>query len=89
MKVLIAGGGIGGSATALALHQAGIEMEIFEQVREFRELGVGINFASACGQGVAPTWTYGRARSAGTTTSVVRPPRLSSMPIERELRGRD
>jgi 2-polyprenyl-6-methoxyphenol hydroxylase-like FAD-dependent oxidoreductase len=43
MKVLIVGGGIGGMAAALALHQAGIDAEVFEQVREVRELGVGIN----------------------------------------------
>jgi 5-methylphenazine-1-carboxylate 1-monooxygenase len=43
MKVLIAGGGIGGLTTALALHQAGFETDVFEQAREFRELGVGIN----------------------------------------------
>lgn len=43
MKVLIAGGGIGGLATALSLHAVGIEAEVFEQAREFREIGVGIN----------------------------------------------
>ena len=43
MKVLIAGGGIGGLATALCLHHAGIEPEIFEQSEQIRELGVGMN----------------------------------------------
>jgi 2-polyprenyl-6-methoxyphenol hydroxylase-like FAD-dependent oxidoreductase len=43
MKVLIIGGGIGGLATALTLHAAGIHGEVFEQAREIRELGVGIN----------------------------------------------
>lgn len=43
MKILIVGGGIGGLATALCLHRAGIETEIFEQSSELRELGVGIN----------------------------------------------
>ncbi len=43
MHVLIAGGGIGGLATALSLHEAGIGCTVFEQVRELRELGVGIN----------------------------------------------
>ena len=43
MKVIIAGGGIGGLTTALALHQVGIEAEVFEQASEVRELGVGIN----------------------------------------------
>ena len=43
MKVLIAGGGIGGLATALCAARAGIDAEIFEQTNELRELGVGIN----------------------------------------------
>ena len=43
MHVLIVGGGIGGLATALALHDVGIRCSVFEQVRELRELGVGIN----------------------------------------------
>jgi 2-polyprenyl-6-methoxyphenol hydroxylase-like FAD-dependent oxidoreductase len=43
MKALIIGGGVGGWATALSLHQAGIACEVFEQSREVRELGVGIN----------------------------------------------
>ena len=43
MTILIAGGGIGGLATALSLHQKGIECEVFERSGEIRELGVGIN----------------------------------------------
>jgi 2-polyprenyl-6-methoxyphenol hydroxylase-like FAD-dependent oxidoreductase len=43
MEVTIAGGGIGGLAAALALHAASVDCEVFEQVRELRELGVGIN----------------------------------------------
>jgi 2-polyprenyl-6-methoxyphenol hydroxylase-like FAD-dependent oxidoreductase len=41
--VLIAGGGIGGLATALTLHQIGVPCVVFEAVRELRPLGVGIN----------------------------------------------
>jgi 2-polyprenyl-6-methoxyphenol hydroxylase-like FAD-dependent oxidoreductase len=43
MKVIIAGAGIGGLATALMLHARGIDCEIFEQADQVRELGVGIN----------------------------------------------
>src|SRR5215471_2090192 len=43
MKIVIAGGGIGGLAAALALHELGIEAEVYEQSPELRELGVGIN----------------------------------------------
>ena len=41
--VIIAGGGIGGLATALTLHQIGVGCIVYEAVREMRPLGVGIN----------------------------------------------
>ena len=41
--VIVAGGGIGGLATALTLHQIGVPCLVFESVREMRPLGVGIN----------------------------------------------
>jgi 5-methylphenazine-1-carboxylate 1-monooxygenase len=43
MKVLIAGGGVGGLTLALMLKQRGVKAEVFEQASEIRELGVGIN----------------------------------------------
>ena len=41
--VIIAGGGLGGLATALTLHQIGVPCLVFEAVREMQPLGVGIN----------------------------------------------
>src|SRR3954452_3031666 len=41
--VIIAGGGIGGLATALTLHQIGVPCVVFEAVGGVRPLGVGIN----------------------------------------------
>jgi len=43
MKVIIAGGGIGGLTTALSLHRIGIDVKVFESAAEVRPLGVGIN----------------------------------------------
>jgi 5-methylphenazine-1-carboxylate 1-monooxygenase len=43
MKIIIAGGGIGGLVTALRLHQQGIDCSVCEQSEPIRELGVGIN----------------------------------------------
>lgn len=42
-QVIIAGGGIGGLATALTLHRIGVPCIVYEAVREMRPLGVGIN----------------------------------------------
>ena len=41
--VLIAGGGIGGMALALTLHQIGVPCLVFEAVADLQPLGVGIN----------------------------------------------
>jgi 2-polyprenyl-6-methoxyphenol hydroxylase-like FAD-dependent oxidoreductase len=43
LDLAIIGAGIGGLATALALHQAGIRCTVFEAVDALRPLGVGIN----------------------------------------------
>jgi len=43
MRVLIAGAGIGGLTTALALARRGVEVRVFESARELAPLGVGIN----------------------------------------------
>ena len=41
--MIVAGGGIGGLATALTLQQIGVPCVVYEAVREMRPLGVGIN----------------------------------------------
>jgi 2-polyprenyl-6-methoxyphenol hydroxylase-like FAD-dependent oxidoreductase len=43
VKVTIAGAGIGGLTAALALHQAGYEVSVYESVSTIQPLGVGIN----------------------------------------------
>ena len=43
MKIIIAGGGIGGLVTAMRLHQDGHDVKVFESVKEVTPLGVGIN----------------------------------------------
>jgi len=41
-KIIIVGGGIGGTATALALWRAGLEPIVYERTPELREVGAGI-----------------------------------------------
>jgi 2-polyprenyl-6-methoxyphenol hydroxylase-like FAD-dependent oxidoreductase len=43
MHVIVVGGGIGGLASALSLHAAGIEVDVYECAPELKPLGVGIN----------------------------------------------
>ena len=43
MKVIIAGGGIGGLTTALMLHERNIDVHVYETAATIREAGVGIN----------------------------------------------
>ena len=42
MNIAIVGGGIGGLALALGLHQRGLACQVYEQAAEVREIGVGI-----------------------------------------------
>ncbi len=46
MRIIVAGAGIGGLTTALALHRVGIDATVYEAVGEIRPLGVGINVQS-------------------------------------------
>lgn len=48
MRVLIAGGGVGGLTLALMLQKRGIECQVLEAAAEVRELGVGINGLPHC-----------------------------------------
>ena len=41
-RIAIVGGGIGGLALALSLHRLGLACDVYEGVREVREIGVGI-----------------------------------------------
>jgi salicylate hydroxylase len=46
LRILIAGGGIGGITTALALRQRGMDAHLFEQADAFREVGAGIQLSA-------------------------------------------
>src|SRR6202162_6434205 len=43
VRIAIIGAGIGGVSAAVALHQAGCEVDVYEQAPELTEVGGGIN----------------------------------------------
>jgi salicylate hydroxylase len=45
MRAVVVGGGIGGIAAALALAQAGIDVQVHEQARQLTEVGAGVSLA--------------------------------------------
>ncbi|HEX8051867.1 MAG TPA: NAD(P)-binding protein, partial [Thermoleophilaceae bacterium] len=42
MRILVAGGGIGGLAAAIACSEAGHEVEVFERAKELTDVGAGL-----------------------------------------------
>jgi salicylate hydroxylase len=45
LHVLVAGGGIGGMSAALALLKRGVDVDVYEQAGELREIGAGIQIS--------------------------------------------
>jgi len=89
MKVIIAGGGIGGLAAALALHRVGIEAEIFEQAHELRELGVGINMLPHAIKELASLGLLPALDAAGIRTRELIYANRFGQTVWQELRGMD
>ena len=89
MHVLIAGGGIGGLAAALSLHAVGIECTVFEQVRELRELGVGINTLPHAIKHLATLGLLPELDRAGIRTRELIYANRFGQVVWRELRGTD
>lgn len=46
MRVAVAGGGIGGLTAALALLRRGIDVEVYEQAAELKEVGAGVQLSA-------------------------------------------
>jgi len=89
MHVLIVGGGIGGLATALSLHEVGIACTVFEQVRELRELGVGINTLPHAIKELAALGLLPALDRAGIRTRELIYANRFGQVVWRELRGTD
>lgn len=89
MKVIIAGAGIGGLAAALSLHQRGIEVEICEQARELRELGVGINMLPHAVKELAALGLLAALDAAGIRTRELIYANRFGQTVWQEMRGLD
>jgi salicylate hydroxylase len=53
MKVVIAGGGIGGLSAAIALSKVGFEVEVVERAPAFKEVGAGLQMSPNACKGLA------------------------------------
>ena len=88
MRVIIAGGGIGGLTAALSLHQAGIEVEVFEQSPEIKPLGVGINVLPHAMRELTELGLQERVVAAGIATQELAYANRFGQMIWSEPRGR-
>ncbi|HWT09316.1 MAG TPA: FAD-dependent monooxygenase, partial [Roseomonas sp.] len=88
MRVIIAGGGIGGLTAALSLHAAGIEAEVFEQSPEIRPLGVGINVLPHAMRELTELGLQDRVAAAGIVTQELAYANRFGQMIWSEPRGR-
>lgn len=89
MEVIVVGGGIGGLATALSLHAAGIGCTVFEQVREPGELGVGINTLPHAIKELATLGLLDELDRVGIRTRELIYANRFGQVVWRELRGTD
>lgn len=85
--VIIIGGGIGGLATALSLHDIGLKPRIYEQAKEMRPLGVGINLLPHAVRELSELGLLNKLRSTGVETDELRFYTQYGLEIQREPRG--
>ena len=65
LPILIAGGGIGGLTAAIILAQNGLDVQIFEQSDEFRDIGAGLQLSPNAMQIFAAVKLSGEISAAG------------------------
>lgn len=90
MTIIIAGGGIGGLATALSLHDAGFtDITIHETVAELRPLGVGINLLPHAVRELTELGLGDKLEALGVATSSLNYYNRHGQQIWSEPRGRE
>lgn len=87
MKAIIVGAGMGGLTTALALHQVGIDVRVFESVRDIKPLGVGINVLPNASRVIEALGLLEEFKQAGIQTKEVIYHNRYGQPFLREPRG--
>src|SRR5690606_9606563 len=71
-RVVILGGGIGGLTFALELHKRGIPFTVYETVRAYRPLGVGLNLLPHAMKSLAALGLLDALMAKGVETSEYR-----------------
>ncbi|VEG29585.1 FAD-dependent monooxygenase [Actinomyces howellii] len=64
-RVIVLGGGIGGLCTSIALRQVGVDAVVYEQARQFSEVGAGIQVWVKGMQALRQLGVAGAVREAG------------------------
>jgi salicylate hydroxylase len=72
-KVAIVGGGIAGLTSALAFVQKGARVFVFEQAKEFTEVGAGIQITPNAGRALAALGVFDALRARGIVSDAVEP----------------
>ena len=88
LDVIIIGGGIGGLATALSLHDIGLKPRIYEQAKKIRPLGVGINLLPHSVRELSELGLLDKLHSTGVETDELRFYTQYGLEIQREPRGK-
>jgi 2-polyprenyl-6-methoxyphenol hydroxylase-like FAD-dependent oxidoreductase len=89
MRAIIVGGGIGGFAAALSLHEKGVTADVFEQSMRIRQLGVGINTLPHAIKELAAMGLLEALDAAGVRTAELFYTNRFGQVIWREPRGLD
>lgn len=88
MKINIIGAGMGGLSAALALHDAGHQVTVFEAVETIRPLGVGINLLPHAAVLLEPFGVVDELLEAGVATRELSYYNMRGQHIWSEPRGR-
>jgi 2-polyprenyl-6-methoxyphenol hydroxylase-like FAD-dependent oxidoreductase len=87
LHAAVIGAGIGGLATALSLHEVGVQVDVFDSTPELRPLGVGINLLPHAARELDALGLLDKLRALGITPSVLVYCTKRGQEIWREPRG--